>query len=87
MRYYRFEPTANSFYFLVHRLELNGYEEIKDLVHNRANIYRLSGNVIVWCKNEIGVFEHDWDYALVGNKLTMYFKNIEDTMAFKLRWS
>lgn len=86
MRYYQFIPTADLFYFLVHRLELERYEEIKELIYVRANIYQLSGDVIVWCNNEIGIFEDRWDYAFVGNKHTMYFGNIEDAMAFKLRW-
>ena len=86
MRYYQFIPTNDLFYFLTHRLEFNGYEEIRDLVYTRANIYKLQAKVKMWCMDEIGSFEYDWDYALAGYKLTMYFKNVEDAMAFKLRW-
>lgn len=83
MRYYRYKPTGDLFYCLVDRLEIDA-DKVDNLICDKENTCFLITEVVKWCNDEFG---DDWDWAVANNKLTMYFKNREDAMKFKLMWS
>ena len=89
MRYFRARPKKDSNMLVdqfLHRIELTPMDHCVIMPNAKNIIVNLPNEVFNWCADNFGMPFTGWAYGVRREKVTMYFKNKEEAMAFKLRW-
>ena len=86
LRYY-FDDWSNTgpSYYMRHQIQFRSLSD-DSWIDLQARAFDSWGfEMIDWCDNNMGVTNDIWQYSRTNS--TFYFRDMEDAMAFKLRWS